>query len=146
MSKRYDPQMHSAEHLLNQAMVRLFGTDRCFSAHINKKKSKCDYRFDRSLTNDEVKALENEVNRQIEKDLPVAIEMLNIEEAMEQFNIERVPDKDSLGELRIVSIGDYDACPCIGPHVEKTSQINHFKITTTGFENNVLRIRFKLKK
>ncbi len=146
MSKQYDPKMHSVEHLLNQAMVRSFGTDRCFSAHINKKKSKCDYRFDRNLTIDEIKTLENEVNQQIERDLPVHIEMLSIENAREKYNIERVPDKDGLDELRIVSMGDYDACPCVGPHVGKTSQIGHFKITTTGFENDVLRIRFKLIK
>ncbi len=145
MSKQYDPQMHSAEHLLNQAMVRLFGTDRCFSAHINKKKSKCDYRFDRNLTHDDILTLENEVNSQIEKDLPVNIEMLEIEKARKKFNIERVPDSGGLDGLRIVSMGDYDACPCIGPHVEKTGQIGRFKITTTGFDDGVLRIRFKLK-
>ncbi len=144
MSKHYDPQMHSAEHLLNQAMIRLYGTGRCFSAHINKKKSKCDYRFDRNLTKDNIRILENEVNSQIEKDLRVTIEMLKINKAREKFNIERVPDKDGLDELRIVSMGDYDACPCIGPHVEKTRQIGQFKITTTGYEDGVLRIRFKL--
>ncbi len=144
MSKQYYPQMHSAEHLLNQAMVRLYGTNRCFSAHINKKKSKCDYWFDRNLTNDDIKNLENEVNFQIEKDLPVTIETLKIQEAQEKFNIERVPGKDGLDELRIVSMGDYDACPCIGSHVAKTSQIGRIKITTTGYDNGVLRIRFKL--
>ncbi len=138
------PQMHSAEHLLNQAMVRLFGTDRCFSAHINKKKSKCDYEFDRNLTKDDISSLENEVNIQIENDLPVNIEMLTITKARNKFNIERVPDKEGLDELRIVSMGNYDACPCIGSHVERTAQIGRFKITTTGFEDGILRIRFKL--
>ncbi len=145
MSKHYDPQMHSAEHLLNQAMVRLYGTDRCFSAHINTKKSKCDYRFDRNLTKDDIQNLENEVNCQIDNNLLVTIEMLKIKKAQEKFKIERVPDKDDLDELRIVAMGDYDACPCIGPHVEKTGRIGRFKITTTGFDEGVLRIRFKLK-
>jgi misacylated tRNA(Ala) deacylase len=144
MSKQYDPQMHSAEHLLNQAMVRLYGSDRCFSAHINKKKSKCDYRFDRNLSDSEIQTLQDEVNHQIEKDFPIKIEMLQTQIAQEKYNIDRVPDKEGLDELRIVSMGDYDACPCIGPHVEKTSQIGRFKITTTGFEDGVLRIRFKL--
>lgn len=139
------PHMHSAEHLLNQAMVRLFGTDRCFSAHINKKKSKCDYTYDRNLTPDDIICLENEVNHQIEKDLPVTIEMLEIEKARKEFNIERVPGKDDMNEVRIVSMGNYDSCPCIGSHVERTSRIGRFIITTTGFENGVLRIRFKLK-
>jgi misacylated tRNA(Ala) deacylase len=144
MSKSYDPKMHSAEHLLNQAMVSKFGCDRCFSAHINKKKSKCDYYFERSLTKKEVDQLQESVNAQIEKDLPVIIEMMPVKEAKKQFNIERVPEKEGLNDLRIVRMGDYDACPCVGPHVNSTSEIGSFKITTTGFENGVLRIRFKL--
>ncbi len=144
MSKNYDPKMHSAEHLLNQAMVSKFGCNRCFSAHINKKKSKCDYHFDRSLTQAEVIQLQETINDKINKDLLVLIEMVSVKEAKKQFNIERVPQKDGLNELRIVRIGDYDACPCIGPHVSSTIEIGTFKITTTGFENGILRIRFKL--
>lgn len=144
MTKNYDPKMHSAEHLLNQTMVRLFGCSRCFSAHINKKKSKCDYYFDRDLTAPEIKQLQDMVNQQIEKNHPVTIETLSKEIAQDQFNIERVPDQEDLNEVRIVRMGNYDACPCIGPHVNSTREIGTFKITTTGFEKDVLRIRFKL--
>jgi len=144
MSKQYDPKMHSAEHLLNQTMVRMFGCSRCFSAHINKTKSKCDYYFDRSLTEAEIKLLQEKVNQEIEKDHPVIIDVMSKEDAQKQFNLERVPEKEDLADLRIVRIGDYDACPCIGPHVSSTKKIGQFKITTAGFENNVLRIRFKL--
>jgi len=144
MSKNYDPKMHSAEHLLNQAMVSKFGCNRCFSAHINKKKSKCDYYFDRPLNELEIKELQKTVNQQIKKDHPVIIDMVSKNNAQLQFNLERVPDKEGLNELRIVRIGDYDACPCIGPHVTSTREIGEFKITTTGFEDGVLRIRFKL--
>jgi len=144
MSKKYDPKMHSAEHLLNQAMVSKFGCNRCFSAHINKKKSKCDYNFDRPLTGLEIKELQETVNQQIEKNHSVIIEMVSKEAAQNQFNIERVPEKEGLNKLRIVCIGEYDACPCIGPHVSSTKEIGKFKITTTGFEDGILRIRFKL--
>lgn len=144
MSKQYDPKMHTAEHLLNQAMVETFGCSRCFSAHINKKKSKCDYHFHRALTEDECLALQDKINREIETDHPVFIEMLSKKEAVEQFNINRVPEKEKLNELRIVRIGDIDACPCIGPHVSSTKEIGVFAITSTGFEHGVLRIRFKL--
>ncbi len=61
MNKPVDRSMHSAEHILNQAMGRLFDCDRCFSAHIERKKSKCDYRFDRPLSDEELKMLEKEV-------------------------------------------------------------------------------------
>ncbi|MCP4022416.1 MAG: hypothetical protein GY729_11280 [Desulfobacteraceae bacterium] len=144
MSKYYDPFMHSAEHLLNQTMVRIFNCQRCFSAHINKKKSKCDYYFDRPLTQEETKQIQAQVNEVIEQELPVTIDFISRNEAKNKVNIERVPDKEGLEKLRIVSMGNYDACPCIGPHVSSTNEIGHFKITTTGFENNVLRIRFKL--
>ncbi len=144
MSKNYDPKMHSAEHLLNQTMVRLLGCNRCFSAHINKKKSKCDYYFDRPLTQSEINQLQEKINEEIEKNHLVKIEMISKEDAQKYFNIERVPDQEGLNELRIVRIGDYDACPCIGPHVSSTREIGTFKITTTGFEDGVLRIRFKL--
>ncbi|WP_457552881.1 hypothetical protein [Desulfobacula sp.] len=142
MSKNYDPKMHTAEHLLNQTMVRNFGCNRCFSAHINQKKSKCDYIFDRALT--EVRQLQETVNQQIKKDHQVIIDVLSKEDAQIQFNLERVPDQEGLNELRIVRIGDFDACPCIGPHVSSTKEIGSFKITTTGYKEGVLRIRFKL--
>jgi len=90
MSKNYDLKMHSAEHLLNRAMVSKFGCNRCFSAHINKKKSKCDYYFKRPLTELETKELQETVNQQIEKDYSLIIEMLSKEDAQKQFNLERV--------------------------------------------------------
>ena len=144
MSKNYDPKMHSAEHMLNQAMVSKFKCSRCFSAHINKKKSKCDYYFDRPLTGSEITEIQATVNKEIDKNHPVIVEMVSKENAQTRFNLDRVSGKDGLNELRIVTIGAYDACPCIGPHVKTTKEIGHFKITSSGFENGVLRIRFKL--
>ncbi len=136
--------MHSAEHLLNQTMVRLFGCNRCFSAHINKKKSKCDYHFDRTLTPDELQNIEARVNEVIENDLPVTVGFMDREDALAFFKLDRVPENEEKEQFRIVSMGDYDACPCIGDHVSSTGQIGHFKITTADFDNGVLRIRFKL--
>lgn len=137
--------MHSAEHILNQAMGRLFGCDRCFSAHIERKKSKCDYRFSRPLTDEELKALESEVNGVIETDAAVSDQYISINHARERFNLSRLPD-DAGDRVRIVSIGDYDHCPCIGLHVSSTHEIGKFRITSSGFDDGVLRIRFKLKR
>ena len=143
MKKQMDPCMHSTEHILNQAMGRLFQCDRCFSAHIERKKSKCDYRFDRSLTTEELDALEKEVNGVIEADLPVAESHLAIDDARKVFNLARLPD-DAGERIRIVNIGDYDQCPCIGPHVTSTGEIGAFRITSSSYEDGVLRLRFKL--
>jgi misacylated tRNA(Ala) deacylase len=143
MKKKYDPHMHSAEHILNQTMDRMFNCGRCFSAHIEKKKSKCDYRFDRPLLDADIRQIESQVNRVIQADMPVKEEWAPRHEAEKEFNLERLPqDTDQM--IRIIKIGDYDACPCIGPHVTTTGEIGRFRITTTGFENGVLRIRYRL--
>ena len=143
MSKDYNPRMHSAEHILNQTMVRMFNKGRSFSAHIEKKKSKCDYRFERNLSAEEVAELEKRVNQVIAANLPVTESFLSKEEASAKFNLERLPDEAG-DSLRIISIGDYDDCPCIGHHVSFTEEIGGFKVISTDFNEGVLRIRFKL--
>jgi len=143
MKKEFDPHMHTAEHILNQTMVRLFGTTRCFSAHIERKKSKCDYRFTRPLSKDEISTIKEKVNAVIKADMPVTEEFVDLAEAEKEFDLSRLPE-GSGEQIRIVRIGDYDQCHCIGPHVDSTTQIGKFRITSSGFENGVLRIRFKL--
>jgi len=144
MSKQYDPRMHSAEHILNQTMVRMFNQGRSFSAHIEKKKSKCDYHFDRDLTESELIEIEKRVNEVIKNDLPVKEEFMKREDVEQLFNLGKLPD--SAGEdLRIIKIGDYDACPCIGLHVHSTSEIGEFKIISSSYEDGILRLRFKIE-
>lgn len=143
MAKDYDPRMHSAEHILNQTMIRMFNKGRSFSNHIEKKKSKCDYHFDRQLTEKEILTIEEKVNEQIDRNLNVIEEYMPRTEADKLFNLERLPD--SAGEiLRIIKIGDYDACPCSGKHVNSTSEIGSFQIISSDYNEGVLRIRFKL--
>ncbi len=135
--------MHSAEHILNQAMGRLFECERCFNAHIEKKKSKCDYYFSRPLSAEEIQTLEMEVNAAIEADLEISESFIPVDEAGNRYNLSKLPE--NTGEtIRIIHIGNYDRCPCIGPHVPSTGKIGQFRITSTSFENGVLRIRFKL--
>ena len=143
MKEYADPRMHSAEHILNQTMVRMFKCDRSFRAHIEKKKSKCDYHFDRPLTDEEIDDIESKVNQVIDSDSPVREEFLKREQAEAQYNIGRLPEETG-DRIRIIKVGDYDACPCIGPHVRSTSEIGRFRIGSVSFEEGVLRIRFKL--
>ena len=135
--------MHSAEHILNQTMVAMFGIERCFSAHIEKKKSKCDYHSDRALTSEEIEHVEERVNKVIAADLPVKEHVATRSESEARFDLDRLP-QDMDDAVRIVEIGDYDACPCIGPHVSSTKEIGLFRIISTSFEKGVLRIRYKL--
>jgi len=135
--------MHSAEHLLNQTMVRMFNCGRSFNAHLEKKKSKCDYHFDRELSSEELSQIEERVNEQIGADLSVSDGHLSFEEAKEQYDLGKLPEEIP-DTIRIVKIGDYDACACIGAHVKSTAEIGSFRIVSSSFNENVLRIRFKL--
>ena len=139
--KNYDPPMHSAEHLLNQTMHRMFGCGRAFSSHVERKKSKCDYRLERTLATEELQQVEDAVNALIAQDLPVTESLMSREEASQHFNLSRLPESAG-NALRIVRIGDYDACPCIGPHVEHSAQIGQFKILSSDYNEGVLRLRF----
>ena len=142
-NKQYHPQMHSAEHILNQTMVRMFNCSRSFSNHIEKKKSKCDYNFPRSLTQQEIEEIELKVNHVILQDLRVSEEYYSKDEAETKFNLSILPE-DAGDKVRIIKIGDYDACPCSGLHVSHTNEIGRFKIISTDYNDNVLRVRFKL--
>jgi Ser-tRNA(Ala) deacylase AlaX len=142
-NKQYHPQMHSAEHILNQTMVRMFNCGRSFSNHIEKKKSKCDYHFERDLMQSEIQEIEKRVDDIIKSNLEVVEEFYSKEEAERMFNLSKLPD-DAGDNIRVIKIGDYDVCPCSGLHVSNTKEIGSFKIISTNFSDGVLRIRFRL--
>lgn len=144
MTKEYPSQMHTAEHILNQTMVRMFNCGRSFSNHIEKKKSKCDYHFNRNLSDDEIQEIETGVISVINQNLDITEEFIPRERASELFDLQRLPD--AVGEtIRVIKVGDYDACPCIGQHVKNTSEIGEFRIISTSFDDGILRIRFKVE-
>lgn len=142
--KAYHAPMHTAEHILNQTMMRMFNIERSFSNHIERKKSKCDYHFDRELTADEIEEINKKVNEVIAQNLSVTEAFLTHSEAGDQFSLDKLPE--SAGDtLRVIKVGDYDTCLCSGLHVENTSEIGTFSISTTNFNDGVLRIRYKLE-
>ncbi len=143
--KSYDPQMHTAEHILNQTMVRMFNRGRSFSNHIEKKKSKCDYHFERELKDTERNEIQIKVNEIISSNLNVTESFVNRIDIEGELNLSNLPE-ESGDTIRIINIGDYDKCPCSGPHVSNTSEIGKFRIVSSSFENEVLRIRFKLNR
>jgi misacylated tRNA(Ala) deacylase len=137
-------RMHSAEHVLNAVMERDFSSGRSVEAHFGSKKSKCDYRVDHALSPDELAALEAAVNAEILADHPVGTFEVSREEANEAYNMGKVPD--GAQRIRIVQIGDLDAIPCIGKHVEHTRQIGRVVIRSTEMrDESILRIRFALE-
>lgn len=138
------PPMHTAEHILNQTMVRMFGCPRSKNAHIERKKSKCDYLLETAPTPEQVAEIESRVNEVIAADLPVTIDFVTHEEAAKIVDMSKLPE-DVSQTLRIVRIGDYDACACVGAHVESTGEIGQFVIISSDWEEDRWRVRFKLK-
>lgn len=143
-NKEEYPPMHTAEHILNQTMIRLFGCERSRNNHIERKKSKCDYTLPVAPTPEQIIEIENKVNEVIATDLPVMIEFVPRNQVPDSIDLSKLPE-DASETLRIVRIGDYDTCACIGQHVNHTSEIGRFKIISTDFTGNGLRIRYKLQ-
>jgi len=143
--KEYNPAMHTAEHILNSVMDKMFGCGRSFRSHIEEKKSKCDYRIKRCLSRGELTAVENTVNEIIKLNIPVGEMFVSRGEADEKYFTGKLPE-DAGERIRVITVGNFDACPCIGQHVSNTSEIGEFSITSCDFEDGVLRIRFVLNK
>ena len=139
------PPAHTAEHLLNQVMVRMFGCERSKNAHIERRKSKISYILDHKPSRQEEKEIQQRMNELIEQDLPVTYEFVDRDHLPEGVDISRLPE-DASETIRIVRIGDFDVCPCIGKHVRSTSQIGRFEVLGTNWDEmtHSFRIRFKI--
>ncbi|MCR5470960.1 Threonyl and Alanyl tRNA synthetase second additional domain-containing protein [Xylanibacter ruminicola] len=139
------PPAHTAEHLLNQTMIRLFGCERSFNAHIERKKSKMSFHLDHKPTRQEEREIEQKMNELIDEDLPVTFEFVSIDDLPEEIDPARLPE-DVSDTIRLVRIGNYDVCPCIGRHVRSTSQIGRFEMLGTNWDEQErsFRVRFKI--
>ena len=140
--QEYTP-MHTCEHIVNRTMINLFGCGRAVSAHIEKKKSKLDYAIPQPLSDEDIVKIEETVNSVIAQHLDVTTEFITQKEAADRFDLKRLPENAS-DTVRIVKVGNYDECLCIGLHVNNTSEIGTFKIISHDYNDGILRIRFKL--
>jgi alanyl-tRNA synthetase len=143
-NKQEYPPMHTAEHILNQTMVRMFGCPRSKSSHIERKKSKCDYLLAEAPTTEKNQEIEAKVNEVIRQNLPVSVSFAKRDEVPASVDLSKLPE-DSSETLRLVSVGDYDLCACAGQHVSNTSEVGSFRIISSDFAEGRLRIRFKLE-
>ena len=130
---------------MNQTMIRLFGCDRSYNAHIERKKSKMSFHLKQKPSRQEEKQIEVRMNELIAADLPVTFDFVDRNHLPEGVATDRLPD-DASDTLRLVRIGDYDVCPCIGKHVRSTSQIGRFEMLGTNWdeEQRSFRVRFKV--
>ncbi len=135
---------HTAEHLLNQTMARMFGCERSKNAHIERKKSKINFILPECPSEEQIAEIERKMNELIEQDLPVTYEFVTRDNIPEGVKLDKLPE-DASETLRLVRIGNYDICPCIGQHVETTKEIGTFRITSTSFNEGSFRIVFKVQ-
>ncbi len=135
--------MHTAEHILNQTMVRMFGCERSRNAHIERKKSKINYILSEEPTPERIAEVERRVNEVIDAHLPVSYEFVTRDNVPPEVSLEKLPD-DASATLRLVRVGNYDVCACIGTHVQNTAEIGHFHINSTSWKDGQFRIVFKL--
>ena len=144
-NKEAFPPAHTAEHLLNQTMIRLFGCGRSFNAHVERKKSKMSFRLNQKPSRQQEKEIERRMNELIAEDLPVNYEFVKREDLPPEIDQERLP-ADASDTIRLVRIGDYDVCPCIGKHVRSTAQIGRFELLGTNWDEQErsFRVRFKI--
>ena len=112
-------------------------------AHVERKKSKCDYLLGEAPTEEQVADIEVRVNDIIRQGLPVTVEFMSKADASEIVDLSKLPE-DASETLRIVRIGDYDACACIGAHVNNTAEIGTFKILSHDYEDGRWRVRWKV--
>ncbi|MCC8195008.1 MAG: hypothetical protein LIP28_10220 [Deltaproteobacteria bacterium] len=151
MAKAYDPAVHTAEHVLNRTMIRLFDCGRCYTSHINPGKGRCDFHFPRDLTGPEADAVEAAVNGILARDLPVAERELPRREAEKLADLSKLPASVGPDDpIRIVTVGDYDVCACIGAHAASTGEVGAFHLVTHDFlpdaaKGPTLRLRFRLE-
>lgn len=137
------PPMHSTEHLINQTMIRLFSCGRAVSAHIERKKSKMDFALPSPPSETDIQRIEDCVNEVISRNLDVRERFITQEEAVKDFDLSRLPENAS-EMVRVIEIGDYDACLCAGIHVNNTAEIGKLKIISSDYKEGIFRMRFKL--
>ncbi len=142
-NKQEYPPMHTCEHIVNRTMINLYDCGRAISAHIERKKSKLDFALFQAPSESDITLIEEKVNEVINRHLDISTEFITQQEAANRFDLNRLPENAS-DMVRVVNVGDYDECLCIGTHVKNTSEIGTFKIVSHDFKDGIFRMRFKL--
>lgn len=120
---------HTATHLLHKALRKCIGTHVTQAgSEFNGEYFRFDFNHQGALTEEQLKEVEDEVNRAILKDLPVATYWQNVQEAKED-GVLALFDETYDEEMRVVSIGgDYSKELCGGTHLQHSSQVGTFRI------------------
>jgi alanyl-tRNA synthetase len=136
-------KLHTATHLLNEALRRVLNKKDIFQrgSNITPERLRFDFNFDRKLTDKELKDVENLVNEQIRKAIPVERIETTLEEAR-KMGAQGVFEEKYGEKIFVYSIGDFSKEICSGPHVKSTKELGKFKIVKEkGIASGVRRIR-----
>ncbi|MDE6411515.1 MAG: alanine--tRNA ligase [Clostridia bacterium] len=119
---------HTATHLLNAALKTILSPD-CNQkgSNINDERMRFDFNFERPMTEEEVKKVENLVNEKIKENIPVVYKEMSLEEARKQKFV-GVFDSKYGDVVKTYSIGEFSKEMCGGPHVQSTGELGHFHI------------------
>ena len=123
-----ETKYHTATHLLNAALkITVNGDVHQKGSNITDERMRFDFSCDHKLTTEEIKNTEDLVNKWIKESLPVTVEEMPKEKAVEigaeHMFIEKYPDI-----VTVYFIGDVSKEICMGPHVKNTSELGNFKI------------------
>jgi alanyl-tRNA synthetase len=135
-------RLHTAAHLLQAALRQTLGPQvGQKGSNITAERLRFDFSFNRALTADELAAVEALVNQQIERDLPVRMQVMPLEQAAAQGALAFFAEK--YGEqVKVYTIGDFSQEVCGGPHVSRTGELGRFRITKQeAVKQGVRRIR-----
>ena len=119
---------HTCTHLLQEALVRVLGPHVAQKgSNITAERMRFDFVHPAPMTKEEIERVENMVNEQIQKDLPVTMEVMDLEKA-KQSGARALFGEKYEDKVKVYSIGDFSKEVCGGPHVEHTGTIGTFKI------------------
>ncbi|WP_323081593.1 alanine--tRNA ligase [Limosilactobacillus reuteri] len=123
---------HTATHLLDQALRNVLGghTQQAGSL-VEEHYLRFDFNHFGQVTAEDLKKVENMVNEQIWKEIPVKTVETDIDSAKEMGAIALFSDKYG-DKVRVVKIGDFNTEFCGGDHVKNTNELGLFKIVSEG--------------
>ena len=122
-------KLHTATHLLNQALRQVLGRKDIYQkgSNITAERLRFDFNFDRKLTEQEIKEVENLVNKKISEGLPVTMKEMSLEEAKKIGAVGVFQEKYG-DKVKVYSIGNFSREICAGPHVSNIKSLGKFKI------------------
>ena len=121
-------KLHTAAHLMLEALRRILGDHvQQKGSNITPERLRFDFSHPDKMTDEQIKQVEEIVNKQIEKDLPVTIKEMGIEKA-KKIGATGVFDQKYGEKVKVYSVGKFSKEICGGPHVEHTGELGKFKI------------------